>query len=121
MIWTGGARFARITTDRSIGHVTVTAIDAQAEVGFVETEIHVARAAMKEPAITRAPSWGADESLRFDSGGHEIWPPEFSPMQKAIVHHTAGRNNDPNPAATVRAIYYLKPSAATSATSATTS
>ena len=108
VIWTGGARFARITTDRSLGHVTVTAIDAQAEVGFVDAEIHVARAAMKEPNIYSRAQWGADESLRFDSGGHEIWPPEFSPMQKTIVHHTAGRNNDPNPAATVRAIYYDK-------------
>jgi hypothetical protein len=109
VIWTGGARFARVTTDRPLGHVTVTAIDAQADKGFVEgTEIHVARAAVNEPDIYTRAQWGADESLRFDSGGHEIWPPEFSPMQKAIVHHTAGRNNDPNPAATVRAIYYLK-------------
>jgi hypothetical protein len=109
VIWTGGARFARITTNRPLGQVTVTTIDAQAEVGFVEgAEIHVARAAMTEPDIYSRAQWGADESLRFDSGGHEIWPPEFSPMQKAIVHHTAGRNNDPNPAATVRAIYYDK-------------
>jgi len=109
VIWTGGARFARITTNRPLGHVTVTAIDAQAEVGFVEgAEIQVARAAVSEPDIYARAQWGADESIRFDSGGHEIWPPEFSPMQKAIVHHTAGRNNDPNPAATVRAIYYDK-------------
>ena len=108
VIWTGGAKFARITSDRSLGRVTVTAIDAQADKGFVETEIHVARGAMKEPSIYSRAQWGADESLRYDSGGHEIWPAEFSPMQKAIVHHTAGRNNDPNPAATVRAIYYLK-------------
>ena len=109
VLWTGGARFARITTDRPLGHVTVTTIDAQADRGFVEgAEIHVARAAVNEPDIYSRAEWGADESLRFDSGGHEIWPPEFSPMQKAIVHHTAGRNNDPNPAATVRAIYYLK-------------
>lgn len=108
VIWTGGAKFARITTDRSLGHVTVTAIDAQADKGFVETEINVARAAMKEPTIYSRAQWGADEALRFDSGGHEIWPAEFSPMQKAIVHHTAGRNHDPNPAATVRAIYYMK-------------
>ena len=109
VIWTGGARFARITTNRPLGHVTVTAIDAQADRGFVEgAEIAVARAAVNEPNIYSRSQWGADESLRFDSGGHEIWPPEFSPMQKAIVHHTAGRNNDPNPAATVRAIYYQK-------------
>lgn len=109
VLWTGGARFARITTDRPLGRVTVTAIDAQADVAFVEgAEIHVARAAVSEPDIYSRAEWGADESYRFDSGGHEVWPPEFSPMQKAVVHHTAGRNNDPNPAATVRAIYYLK-------------
>jgi hypothetical protein len=109
VIWTGGARFVRITTDRPLGQVTLTAIDAQADKGFVEgAEIHVARAAVNEPDIYSRAEWGADESLRFDAGGYEIWPPEFSPMQKAIVHHTAGRNNDPNPAATVRAIYYDK-------------
>jgi hypothetical protein len=57
------------------------------------------------PVISRA-GWGADESLRFDGGGNELWPPEFHPIQKLIVHHTAGKNNDPDPAATVRAIYY---------------
>ncbi len=35
-----------------------------------------------------------------------MWPPAFYPVQKLIVHHTAGVNNDPNPAATVRSIYY---------------
>lgn len=108
VLWTGGARFARITTDRPLGQVTVTAIDAQADKGFVEGAIRVARAATNAPDIVPRSEWGADESLRFDSGGHEIWPPSFSPMQKAVVHHTAGRNNDPNPAATVRAIYYMK-------------
>ena len=109
VIWTGGARFARITTDRPLGRVVVTTIDARADVGFVEpANVHVARAAVAEPDIYSREEWGAAESLRFDGGGHEIWPPEFSPLQKAIVHHTAGRNNDPNPAATVRAIYYQK-------------
>src|SRR3954469_2530195 len=46
------------------------------------------------------------KSLRFDGSGNELWPPEFHPIQKLIVHHTAGRNADPDPAATVRAIYY---------------
>jgi hypothetical protein len=50
--------------------------------------------------------WGADESLRFDSTGHEIWPPAFYPIQKLIVHHTATQNSDPDPAATIRSIYY---------------
>src|SRR5690606_37712611 len=52
--------------------------------------------------------WGADESLRFDDGGDEIWPPEYFPTQALTVHHTAGTNGDPDPAATVRAIYYFQ-------------
>ncbi len=54
--------------------------------------------------LSRA-AWGADESKRFDSGGNEVWPAEWWPAQVLTVHHTAGINNDPDPAATVRAIY----------------
>jgi hypothetical protein len=56
------------------------------------------------PYLSRA-AWGAEESLRFKNG-EEYWPAEFYPVQTLTVHHTAGANNDPNPAATVRAIYY---------------
>jgi hypothetical protein len=49
--------------------------------------------------------WGADESLRFDAEGSEVWPPAHYPVQVATVHHTATKNDDPDPAATVRAIY----------------
>src|SRR5437879_4018889 len=34
------------------------------------------------------------------------WPPEFYPIQKLICHHTATQNRDPDPAATIRSIYY---------------
>lgn len=54
--------------------------------------------------ITRA-EWGADESLRFDAQGNEVWPPAYYPAQVITVHHTATRNGDSDPAATVRAIY----------------
>jgi uncharacterized protein with LGFP repeats len=59
-----------------------------------------------QPPILSRADWGADESLRFAAGGAEVWPPAFYPVQKLIVHHTAGANNDPNPAATIRSIYY---------------
>lgn len=54
--------------------------------------------------LSRA-DWGADESLRFDDEGNEVWPPEFFDAQVMTVHHTATQNDDPDPAATVRAIY----------------
>jgi hypothetical protein len=56
--------------------------------------------------LSRA-AWGADESLRFGADGTETWPPAYFPVQTLTVHHTAGVNDDPDPAATVRAIYYL--------------
>jgi hypothetical protein len=54
--------------------------------------------------VTRA-GWGADESIRFDKSGREKWSQAFYAPQKFTVHHTAGLNDDPDPAATVRAIY----------------
>jgi hypothetical protein len=49
--------------------------------------------------------WGCDESLRF-SNGEEIWPVEYVPVQKIIIHHTVDQNDLADPAAAVRAIYY---------------
>ena len=50
-------------------------------------------------------AWGADESLRFAPDGAEVFPAEFFPVQTLTVHHTVTTNTDPDPAATVRAIY----------------
>jgi hypothetical protein len=108
VLWTGGARFVRVTTSRPLPQLGVLAIDAKADVGLEPAPPAVADAAVDQPTILPRSAWGADESLRFDSAGHETWPAEYYPMQVAIVHHTAGRNNDPNPAATIRAIYWAK-------------
>jgi hypothetical protein len=53
-------------------------------------------------------AWGADESLRLNPDGTQKWPAEFFPVQALTVHHTGlyAHNDDPDPAATVRAIYY---------------
>jgi hypothetical protein len=56
------------------------------------------------PPIPRA-LWGADEDLRFN-GNVEKGTRTFYPTQKLIVHHTVTANEDSDPAATVRAIYY---------------
>ncbi|MFC8430195.1 peptidoglycan recognition family protein [Streptomyces sp. NPDC057253] len=56
--------------------------------------------------ITRA-GWGADESLRFKADGTENSPQTYYPAQTLTVHHTVGANGDLDPAATIRAYYYL--------------
>ncbi|HTK45284.1 MAG TPA: N-acetylmuramoyl-L-alanine amidase [Patescibacteria group bacterium] len=108
VLWTGGARFVRVTTSRPLAQLGVLAIDARADIGLAPAPTAVADAAVDQPTILPRSAWGADESLRFDGGGHETWPAEYYPLQVAIVHHTAGRNHDPNPAATIRAIYWAK-------------
>jgi hypothetical protein len=50
-------------------------------------------------------AWGADESLRFDAAGTELWPSVFFPVQRLTVHHTAIEDDGSDPAAMVRAIY----------------
>ncbi|WP_051570904.1 peptidoglycan recognition protein family protein [Cryptosporangium arvum] len=57
------------------------------------------------PYLSRA-AWGADESLRFKDDGTERFPADYYPVQTVTVHHSAGINDDPDPAATMRAIYY---------------
>jgi hypothetical protein len=51
--------------------------------------------------------WGADESLRFGPDGTESFPTAFFDVQTLTVHHTVSANSDPDPAATVRAIYFF--------------
>ena len=108
-----GARFVRVTSDAPLARLTIEALDtrgsaaqALADAAIAASGAGVADAAVTKPTIISRAAWGANESYRFDSGGYEIWPRAFDTLQKLIVHHTAGRNNDPNPAATMRAIYY---------------
>jgi len=50
------------------------------------------------PYIISRADWGCNESLM-------TWTPEYAPVRKIIVHHTAGPNNPSDPKATIRGIY----------------
>ncbi len=103
----GGATSVEVSSDRPLGRLTVLALaDGETTVVAKVVPGNRAGAAVAQPAILSRSDWGADESLRFDGAGNELWPPAFAPVQKLIVHHTAGANADPNPAATIRSIYY---------------
>jgi hypothetical protein len=96
----------RVSADRHLAKVTVLALDASAP-GPIPLGLGAqAAGGTTIPGIISRSQWGADEMIRFDDAGDEFWPREYFPLQKLVVHHTAGRNNDPDPAATVRAIYY---------------
>jgi len=95
------AESVRVRSDRPLPRLTLLTLSDSATGEAPTASTHAA-----QPAIVSRTGWGADESLRFDASGNEVWPPAFYPTQKLIVHHTAGINDDPNPAATVRSIYY---------------
>ncbi len=102
-----GSTVVRVHADRPLARVTVLALNAA---GPDPQPLGLGAAALGGtpiPGVISRAAWGADESLRFDGAGDERWPREYFPLQKLVVHHTAGRNADPNPAATVRAIYYF--------------
>ncbi|MBI4302016.1 MAG: N-acetylmuramoyl-L-alanine amidase [Chloroflexi bacterium] len=92
----------------SLDAVTVTFIDSSQGPGLGNAKrsakVMAAGPVPQPPIISRA-GWGADESYRYQNGS-EVWPPEYRTVVKSIVHHTATANEDSNPAATVRAIYY---------------
>ena len=106
LLLAGGARFVRVTSDRPLARLSVLDLDTHGSDQSAMALGSVAAAAAAQPAVISRAGWSADESLRFDATGHEIWAPVFQPIQKLIVHHTATQNHDPDPAATVRAIYY---------------
>ncbi|MCL5883498.1 MAG: N-acetylmuramoyl-L-alanine amidase [Actinobacteria bacterium] len=55
--------------------------------------------ASADPAIISRAQWGANEA-------YMTWPPEYSQPKKIVIHHTVTMNGDPDPAATIRTIYY---------------
>jgi len=102
----GGAVSLRVSTDRPVRDLRVVGLTDGVRVTRTVTRPLSAQAAVSQPAVLSRAQWGADESLRFDGTGKEIFPPAFYTTKKLIVHHTAGRNDDPDPAATIRSIYY---------------
>ena len=102
-----GVRAVEVTSDRHLARLSVLAMtDGKTTVRHRWQVGGDASASVDQPAVISRAGWGADESLRFNPDGTQKWPPEFHPVQKLIVHHTATQNNDPDPAATIRSIYY---------------
>jgi hypothetical protein len=94
-----GAAVVRIFSDRHLGRLAILETADGQRILHYERGEHAASAAVPQPPVIARAGWGADESLM-------TWAPEFHPIQKLIVHHTATSNNDPDPAATIRSIYY---------------
>ena len=102
LVHVGRADAYQVDLDRGAGDVRVAAINT------VDGPPGATRRPVRRwsgmPYLSRA-AWGADESLRFGPDGSEGLPSEYFDVQTLTVHHTATANADPDPAATVRAVY----------------
>ena len=101
-----GVTAVRVLADRPLRRVTVLGLRDRGRPRETAATATATAAHTGAPAIVSRAGWGADERLRFDRRGAEIWPPAYHDVQKVVVHHTAGRNDDPDPAATLRSIYH---------------
>ncbi|WP_406096253.1 peptidoglycan recognition family protein [Kitasatospora purpeofusca] len=88
----GATNLRSTALDTTTGPARTTTLSPTTPVTFCGVE-YLSRAA-----------WGADESKRFKNGV-ENSPAKYYPLQTLTVHHTDTPNADPDPAATVRAIY----------------
>jgi hypothetical protein len=85
-----------------LGSVTLDYLNTEDGLRVPAARKTAARAPSTPAIVTRA-QWGADESIK------RVGPNctrSFWPVQQLFVHHTAGSNYDPNPKATMRAIYW---------------
>jgi len=108
LIIAAGVKAVRVQSNRFLPRLTLVAF---ADHGPAPRPLPLRQTAATSPQPSVIPrsgleGWGADESLRFDASGREVWPSAFYPVQKIVVHHTATQNADPDPAATMRSIYY---------------
>ena len=105
LVVTAGVRAVRVQSSGSLRRLTLVEL-ADRGPRLARLPLRLTAGAYPQPTVVPRSGWGADESLRFDASGKEVWPPAFYPVQKVVVHHTATQNADPDPAATIRSIYY---------------
>jgi hypothetical protein len=75
--------------------------------GAVEHHVRGAQVSTPgKPTVISRAEWGADEALRKNINGEELWPSQPADVHMLLVHHTAGSDGGIDPAATIRGIYY---------------
>ncbi|MBL7184384.1 MAG: N-acetylmuramoyl-L-alanine amidase [Anaerolineae bacterium] len=94
---------ATFSLSPKLSEITLTYIDSTAGPDWAEAKAaaqgEISAQGVPQPSIIPRSGWGANES-------YMTWPPEHHPVRKIIVHHTVTQNYEPDPPATIRAIYY---------------
>ncbi len=100
----GGATVVRVTSDRPLTRLWIDGM-ADGRRTMARERQRASAAAVAQPTVLARSAWGADESLRHNADGTLKQAPTYYASKKLVVHHTDTTNADPDPAATIRAIY----------------
>lgn len=111
MVPANWASFVRYRTFNSQGDeaslpgLTFSYFDASNGPTMLEAAQPALTPSLAQPPIISRAAWGADEGLRFDGQGQEIWPVEYQAVEHVVVHHTDTTNFE-DPVLGLRLIYY---------------
>lgn len=89
-----------------VREVILTGINSRGGPTVKEAALSVTTQVIGAPPVISRAGWGANERYRMDDKNEEVWKPEYERPTKFIIHHTVTPNQEENPPATVRAIYY---------------
>ncbi|MFN8592172.1 MAG: SH3 domain-containing protein [Thermomicrobiales bacterium] len=112
LVATPGASFLQYRTYDSAGNLTTLPgfeldyIDASAGSSLAQVAAPATTPLFGQPPVISRPGWGADESLRYDDKGKEIFPVEYQQVEHVIIHH-ADTANFNDPVLEMRSIFYF--------------
>jgi uncharacterized protein YgiM (DUF1202 family) len=112
LVGTPGASFLQYRTYDAAGNLAtlpgfeIDYIDATAGATLAQVAEPALYPDFAPPPVIGRPAWGADEALRFDKKGREIFPVEYAPVEHVIIHH-ADTANFNDPVLEMRSIYYF--------------
>lgn len=100
---------ATIADGGALAEFTVGTFDAGVDGSFYASPDAISGTDLIDGFIIPRSGWGANESLRFEDGDRRkpmLWPPEYQPTEKFIIHHTVTENDPRNVTAMIRSVYY---------------
>jgi hypothetical protein len=109
---TPGGTFLQYRTYDGAGNLTALPgfeldyIDASAGATLEQVADPATTPLFGQPPVISREGWGADESLRYDSDGNEIFPVTYQTVEHVIIHH-ADTANFNDPVLEMRSIYYF--------------
>ncbi len=112
LVSTPGGMFIQYRTYDSADNLTtlpgfeIDYIDASAGPTLEQVAAPATNPVFEPPPVISREGWGADEALRYNRNGKEIFPVTYQAVEHVIIHH-ADTANFNDPVLEMRSIYYF--------------